>query len=235
MSTASAVRRLGALAGVLLTGCGVSRSGEPAPAHVEAQLPTHLGELWSLCPTPDDPRRFYHEEVGKARRATRALIRAVRERPADVVTFESTDAHSGDVYREKMTVRELAEEHLETPGVKGVPCERALMQELQDAVDDKADPTPLPPNEVVFLYDDVVKALRLTEDRGVLRSPSGCEVDDILLDAHEVKVELEDPIADHAVITDPDQRVGVSVFKASSPCRREMENRLAHLAASKSN
>lgn len=217
-----------------MTGCGAGGSGEPAPGHVEAQLPTHLGELWSLCPEPDVPLRHYDEEAGNARRATRALIRALRERPDDIVTFESRDAHSGERHREKMTVRELAEEHLDTPGVKGVPCERALMQALQDAVDGKEDPTPAPADEVVFLYDDVVKALRLMEGGGVFRSPAGCEVDDILLDAHEVKVALEEPITNHTVITDPDRRVGVSVFKASAPCRREMERRLARLATSKS-
>ncbi len=118
----------------MLLGCG-GQAGERVPREVEAQLPTELGALWSLCPAPDVGRRIYRREARNGRRQARALIRAVRERPDDRVTFVSHGSHNGKTYRMEMTVRELAEQHLDSPGAKGVPCERELMQELQDAVD----------------------------------------------------------------------------------------------------
>jgi hypothetical protein len=127
-----------ALAVFIALGC---QDGEQVERNSEARLPTAVGELWNLCPASDVPRDFYEKQARQARRSTRALIREVRRRPDALVTLTSRDAESGEIYRDEITVRELAEEHLGNPGVRGVPCERRLMQELQDAAHGRTGPT----------------------------------------------------------------------------------------------
>ena len=90
--------------------------GEEPPATVAADLPTHPRELGGLCPEPDVPRDFYEREAADARRKAEALIREVRRNPDGQVTVVSQDAHTGETYRDRMTVRELANEHLRKDG-----------------------------------------------------------------------------------------------------------------------
>ena len=89
-----------------MIGCG---DEEPAP--VSADLPTNLGELWSLCPEPDVPDGVDREQAADVRRKTEALIREVRRNPDDEVEFVSAGAHNGETYRDRVSVRELAREH----------------------------------------------------------------------------------------------------------------------------
>lgn len=118
---------------VLGLAIGCNASGRDVPPKVQAELPTGYGVLWDLCPPPeDDP--ILRQNARDARRATRALIREVRRHPDDVLTAAWRD-HDGNMHYEQTTVRELAQNHLENPGAKGVPCESDLMAELQAAVD----------------------------------------------------------------------------------------------------
>ena len=76
-------------------GCGGDKGVEADLATHEADLPTHVGQLWALCPAPDVPRGFYEQQSADARRAIEALIREVRRDPDDVVTLVSRDADTG--------------------------------------------------------------------------------------------------------------------------------------------
>ncbi len=230
----------GALLGSgLVGGCGSADEdgsqgrSERVPPEVQARLPNSLGALWDLCPAPDIPQRLYDERSRQVRRATRALIGEVRRRPDALVKFTSRDSESARAYHEEMTVRELAEEHLRTPGVAGVPCERALMTELQDAVDGGKNPRRPAPDTVVFTWDEVIDALRLRKRSTAYKSPAGCEVRYVLTDREELESERGEDLRGWVVITDPQDIVGVSVFRPSAPCRQEMARGLTRLAASK--
>jgi hypothetical protein len=213
-------------------GCGERRS-EHLGRSSESQLPTAVGELWNLCPAPDVPQAFYEKQAREARRATRALIRELRRRPDALVTLTSRDAESAEIYRDEVTVRELAEEHLGNPGVRGVPCQQALMQELQDAVDGRTRSTPdgLEDERVYPVYE-VVRALRLRKDGAVYFSPGGCQIEEIYSSRSDLEPALrEGETKNHRLVTDSDQTVGVTVFKPSAACERELRRRLAELAS----
>ena len=109
------------------------------------------------------------------------------------------DAHDGKTYRDPVTVRELAEEHLDIPGVRGVPCQRRLMLELQAAVEGRDGPPPdAGQNERVYLIEEVVKALSLREDGAVYHGPEGCEIDFIYGSRSELEPTLRDgPAGNH--------------------------------------
>lgn len=239
-------RRLGMLAqaGVTVLICGVvsgcsddDETGAAArvPADIQAQLPLNTGALWGLCPAPDVPRDFYEEQSAAARRQTRALIREVKRRPDDLLTRVWTDAHSERKFRDELTVRELAEEHLREPGVKGAPCERKLMHRLQQAVDPESADATVPPDEPVFLLDDVVDALELTGgSMQPYRNARCAEVQNILHDRFDVELALDEPVPHVEVITVPDRSVGVEVRKPTAACREFIKRRLQALAESKS-
>ena len=127
---------------VVCAACGSDGpgGGQRLPAADAAKLPTS-GELWSLCPVPDAPQAFRERVARSALRQARALIREVRRRPDALVTLHYEDSHSGEPFTETKTVRALALEHLDNPGIKGVPCRRQVMAELQAAVDGRAAPT----------------------------------------------------------------------------------------------
>ncbi len=212
-----------------------SRAARSVPRDVQAELPTQLGELWNLCPAPDVPQALYDRQRSAARAATRALIRELGRRPNDVVIFTSHDAHTGAIHRERLSVRELAEEHLRSPGVEGVPCERTLMNELQQTLHRAGGTTAVVGGEdaVVFSYDEIIRALRLRKRNGVYRSVDGCEINALLTDREEVALEREEAVRNHVVVTDPAGIVGVSVFKPSESCIRDLAGRLDALARSK--
>ena len=125
-----------AAAALLCVACGSEGlgGGERLSAADAEKLPKS-GELWSLCPVPDVSQEFRDRATRSALAQARALIREVRRRPDAVVTLHYEDAHSGEPFTETKTIRALAEEQLENPGIMGVPCQRRIMAELQAAVD----------------------------------------------------------------------------------------------------
>jgi hypothetical protein len=228
-----AVVGLLAFAPLRLVDCGEDRHGERVGRNVETQLPTNLGQLWGLCPAPDAPEQFYEEEARETRQATRALIREVRRRPDALVRLVSHDAHSARIYRERVTVRELAEEHLRNPGVRGVPCQRRLMWELKVAVDGRPGPPPASvDNERVYTVQQIVDALQLRDHGAIYRGPKGCVINDgdLYTSASEVELGLRGGDGEkHVLVTDRDRTVGVEVFRPSAACERELKRRLAEL------
>jgi hypothetical protein len=215
--------------------CGEDGRGERLERNIEAQLPTNVGELWGLCPAPDVPQDFYEEQARETRQATRALIHEVRRRPNALATLVSHDPHSSRVYRERVTVRELAQEHLRNPGVRGVPCQRRLMWELQAAVDGRAGPPPAGlENERVYTVEQIVDALQLRDHGAIYRGPKGCEINDgdIYTSRSELEPTLrEGEVKNYVLVTDRNRTVGVSVFRPSVACERELKHRLAALVA----
>ena len=108
------------------------------------------------------------------------------------------------------------------------------MTELQAAADGEKSPDKPPPNEVVFTWDEVIAALRLRKrPSGAYESPGGCDVQYVLTDREDITIERGEGLGEWAVVTDPRELVGVSVFKPSISCRRELERGLTRLAASK--
>lgn len=208
-----------------LVGCG---GEEPKP--VAFNLPTHAGELGGLCPEPDVPADFYEREQRNATRQVETLIREVRRNPDGVVEVASQDADTGETFRYRMTVRELAEEQLRNPGVRGVPCARSKMLALQAAVDGRPAPRDVE-DERVFRIAEIVAALELRKDGAVYHGPGGCEVDFIYASHSELEPVLgEGAATNHEIVTDPGQGVGLEVYPPSGACRRELERRLAALA-----
>jgi hypothetical protein len=232
-----AVIGLLALAPLRLLDCGEDRHGERVGRNIEAQLPTNLGQLWDLCPAPDVPQDSYEEQARETRQATRALIREVRRRPDAFVTLVARDAHSPRLHRYRVTVRELAEEHLRNPGVRGVPCQRRLMWELKAAVDGRAGPPPASvENERVYTVQLIVDALQLRSHGAIYRGPKGCVINDgdLYTSASDVELALPDRDGDgdkYVLVTDRDRTVGVEVFRPSAACERELKRRLAELVA----
>jgi hypothetical protein len=162
----------------------------------------------------------------EARRRARALIREVRRRPDAVVTLYE-DAHTGDKFTETPTVRELAEEHLENPGIRGVPCQRKLMAELQAAVDGRS--APQVSNERTYTLDEVVAALELDKHGAVYTSPDGCSVQQLYFDRDEVDIARREPIRNNKLIASPKGRVGVLVYRPNQRCRSGIARDLARL------
>ena len=222
-----------AFALVATVGCGEEPRGERLDGDIEAQLPTSLGELWELCPPPDIPEDLYGKESRETRRATRALIGAVRRNPNAVVTLVSYDAHDGKTYRDPVTVRELAEEHLDNPGVRAVPCQRRLMLGAPSRGRGSRRTASGRRAERAGLSDRGGRqGPQPPRGRSGLPRPQGCEIDFIYGSRSELEPTLRDgPPGNHGLVTDPDQTVGVQVYKPSAACVRELERRLAALAA----
>jgi hypothetical protein len=208
-----------------LVGCG---NEEPAP--VSADLPTSHGELEGLCPVPEASRDWNEKHTTEARRKTEALIREVRRNPDGEVELVSADAHTGEEYRDRMSVRELAKEHLKSPGTRAATCARSLIAELQAAIDGRPPPRGVE-DERVYLIAEVVEALELRKDGAVYHGPHGCEIDFIYASRSELEPVLgEGAEGNRELITDPAQTVGVDVFRPTAACRRALERRLAALA-----
>lgn len=110
------------------------------------------------------------------------------------------------------------------------------MHRLQQAVDpDSGDATAMAPDDPVFLVDDVVAALGLSEGGGgPYRNARCAEVQTILTDREEVELASEEPVPHVELITAPDRTVGVEVFKPTAACREFIQRRLEALAESKS-
>jgi hypothetical protein len=209
---------------VALAGCG-----DEKPKPVAAGLPMHPGQLGALCPPPDVPPEFYESRQRNATRQIEALIREVRRNPRGVVEVVSQDADTGEKFRYRRTVRELAEQHLEYPGVRGVPCARSKMLALQAAVDGRPAPRNVE-DERVFTIAEIVEALGLRKDGALYRGPDGCEVDVIYAGRSELGPVLRDgAAANHELLTDPGQSLGLEVYRPTAACRRELERRLAAL------
>jgi hypothetical protein len=205
-----------------LAGCG----GEDA-TEVPAGLPTHPGELSALCPEPDVPRDFYEQESADARRQAEALIREVRRNPDGEVTVVSEDAHTGETFRYRRTVRELAREQLRNPGMRGVPCARSVMAELEAAVEGHAA-RPVE-DERVYRYDEIVAALDLRKHGAIYRSPGGCEIDTIYASRNDLEPVLEEK--NLTLVTDPARTVGLELYRPSDDCVHELQRGLTALAA----
>ena len=209
----------------VLVGCG---DEEPAP--VTADLPTHAGELGALCPEPDVPTDFYEQTKRNATRQIEALIREVRRTPDGAVEVVSQDSDTGEKFRYRMTVRELAEEQLESPGVRGVPCARSKMLALQAAVDGRPAPRDVE-DERVFTIAEIVQSLGLRKNGAGYRGPRGCEIDFIYASRSELEPSLKHgAAANRELVTDPAQTVGLEAYRPTAACRRELERRLAALA-----
>ena len=196
----------------------------------EAERLPGTAQLWSLCPSPDVSDEFRERVSRTARQRARALIQEVRRRPHALVTKRYKDSHTGEPFDETTTVRELAEEHLENPGIKGVPCQRALMAELHAAVAGRPAPTNVT-NERTYTLREVVAALQLNKEGGVYRSPGGCEINGMHFDRFEVEAAREESIGNHKLITSTKGRVGVEVFRPTPRCEQELMRSLARLDA----
>jgi hypothetical protein len=218
-------------AAVLCVACGGDGpgGGQRLSAADAEKLPKS-GELWSLCPVPDVPQDFRERTSRAALRQARELIAEVRRRPDALVTLHYEDAHTGEPFTETKTVRALAREHLDNPGIKGVPCQRQVMTELQAAVDGRA--APHVQNERTYTLDDVVSGLDLEHHGAIYTSPDGCQVQGLYFQRDEVEGALDEPIRNNVVITSPRRRVGVQVFKPDRRCREGIARALARLDSS---
>lgn len=105
-----------------------SKRGEKIPPSLAAQLPIDLN-LANLCPGSETPGRLRRELRGQAE----VLIRELRRRPYDLVSYTFHDAHGDDETRD-ITIRELAEEQLWYLEANE-PCELELRRRLEDALD----------------------------------------------------------------------------------------------------
>lgn len=219
-------------------GCASSDEQQPAgaaraslvPTEIRAQLPLHTGQLYGLCPVTDLPRESYNERARTTRRQAKALIREVRRRPNAVIERVFEDAHTREELRERVTVLELAEEHLREPGIEGAPCARTVMTELRDVVararGEEPPKSATPHDEPVFLIDEVAAKLRLRQRGTVYRNAYCREVQEILTSREEVEVALDEPIENVEVVAAPERTVGVEVFRPTARCRGYLERRL---------
>jgi hypothetical protein len=102
--------------------------GPHVPPRLQAQLPTELA-LGNLCPNSQLPGA----ERRRLRRSADVLIVELRRRPNDLVTdtFYYAD---GSEERRDITIRELAEQQLESLQNGGRACAPKLMRRLQAAL-----------------------------------------------------------------------------------------------------
>ena len=102
--------------------------GPHVPASVQAQLPTEIS-LGNLCPGSETPPRVERD----VRRRAEALIRELRRRPDQLVTF--TYYYSDDPEeRRDITIRELAEEQLKDIESNGPNCAPELERRIRAAM-----------------------------------------------------------------------------------------------------
>ena len=108
---------VGSISLLAFTGCGEG-AGMPVSASEQKALPTSQGSLvQDLCFRGDsETDRLYVAKPAnrRARRQFRALERSLRRHPEAIVSSEITLSESPDPLIEKMSVRELAETHLDT-------------------------------------------------------------------------------------------------------------------------
>jgi len=216
------------VAAAVCSGCGTQAAGGEqrlSPADT-AELPK-TGQLWQLCLVPDVPHDFRERVSREARRRIRALISEVRRRPDALVTLEYQDSHTSETFTETTTVRELAEEHLENPGIEGVPCQRTAMAELQAAVDGR--PVPEVTNERTYTLEELVTALELDKHGAVYTSPDGCSVQELYFDRDEVSIARREPIRNNELIASPKRRVGVLAYRPDRRCWTGIARDLARL------
>ena len=116
---------------VLFTACQEENGGERAPARIERELPIGL-YLANLCPGTATPARI----VRRLRREAEVLLREAREHPDWLVEYTSHDAHGGD-QREMITIRQLAQEHLQSIEDHPGPCEPKLRRQLEVVADSR--------------------------------------------------------------------------------------------------
>jgi len=94
------------------------------PAAVAAQLPDDTGALSALCFD-----ELAAADRRAARREVRALVRELARRPEELVTVRFDDAESDGYVDEEYTVRDLADETLESstcPSPEATDLRRAL-------------------------------------------------------------------------------------------------------------
>jgi hypothetical protein len=108
-----------------MTGCGGAPTGKRAPAALENSLPTEL-YLANLC--PDAETRV--KTVARLRRQAQVLVRETRAHPDWLVEYTYFDDH-GDDDRRLITIRQLAEEQLQSIKDEDPSCEPALQRELE--------------------------------------------------------------------------------------------------------
>jgi len=82
--------------------------GPHVPAAVQRELPTRLS-LGNLCPGAATPPAVERD----LRRQAEVLLRELEARPRHLVTDTEYDADSGDERRRDITIRQLAENHLD--------------------------------------------------------------------------------------------------------------------------
>jgi hypothetical protein len=144
------------------------------------------------------------------------------------------DGHAGERVRERLTVLELAEEHLRHPGFEGVPCARTVMAELRDAVARARGEDPPQSrtrrDDPVFLVKEVVAEMRLHERGTVFRNAHCREVHEILRTRLEVQIGLDDATKNVEAITVPNPKVGVTALRPTARCRAFLERRLRQSA-----
>jgi hypothetical protein len=104
------------------------RRGPHVPDSVQAQLPTKIS-LGNLCPDTDTPPAVERD----VRRRAEALIRELRRRPDQLVTY--TYYYSDDPQeRRDITIRELAEEQLADIESGGPDCDPELERRIRAAM-----------------------------------------------------------------------------------------------------
>jgi hypothetical protein len=102
--------------------------GPHVPGSVQAQLPTEIS-LGNLCPG-SDTRPAVERDV---RRRAEALIRELRRRPDQLVTYTYYSSDDPQERRD-ITIRELAEEQLEDIDSNGPDCDPELERRIRAAM-----------------------------------------------------------------------------------------------------
>jgi hypothetical protein len=103
---------------------------EYVPAAVQARLPTDFS-LGNLCPGTETPP----SERRDLRRQAERLIRELQRHPGDLVTYTYYLADEGRADRVDITVREVAQEELESLRTNGgSKCEPELQRRLREGI-----------------------------------------------------------------------------------------------------
>ena len=105
-----------------------SRRGPHVPAAIQGRLPTEIS-LGNLCPGSETSAEVERD----IRRRAEALLRELRRRPAQLVTYTYYSS-DGDDERRDITIRELAEEQLKDMDAYGPNCDPDLERRLRKAM-----------------------------------------------------------------------------------------------------
>ncbi len=106
----------------------ILRRGPHVPASIQDQLPTDVS-LGNLCPGAETSADVERD----VRRRAEVLIRELRQRPTEVVTYTVYYEDSDPEHRE-ITVRELAQEQLADMDSNGPGCDPDLERRLRAAM-----------------------------------------------------------------------------------------------------